>query len=206
MAHMWFGDLVTMKWWNDLWLKESFADFSAGRAMLAIAPNFTESFVDPEQCFLHHLSEAINEDIRMTTHPVQQEVRDTNDAVNVFDKICYRKGACYVNQIGYYVGDDVLKAAMKEYFVRYSMKNTVFSDFIDCFQQAAKAKSVDIDLEKWIGSWLQTAGINTLSPIVEEKEGCFFVSIRQDPSEYGDTDVLREQLIDGASYKLVEIE
>ena len=152
------------------------------------------------------MSEAMNEDIRMTTHPIQQEVRDTNDAVNVFDKICYRKGACFINQVAYYVGDDILKQGMKDYFSKYAMKNTLMSDFMECFQKAAKSKNMEVDLEKWMASWLQTGGVNTLSPIIEEKEGCFFISIRQDPSEYGHTDVLREQLIDVATYKLVKQE
>ena len=126
--------------------------------------------------------------------------------MNVFDKICYRKGACFINQVAYYVGDDVLKQGMKDYFSKYAMKNTLMSDFMECFQKAAKSKNMEVDLEKWMASWLKTGGVNTLSPIIEEKEGCFFISIRQDPSEYGHTDVLREQLIDVATYKLVKQE
>lgn len=116
LAHMWFGDLVTMKWWNDLWLKESFADYCAGTLLTALAPKFKETYLNPEQSFLHYLTEAINEDVVDTTHPVQVEVRDTVDAVNVFDKICYRKGACFIRQVAYYVGEDVLKTGMKAYF------------------------------------------------------------------------------------------
>lgn len=96
LAHMWFGDLVTMKWWNDLWLKESFADYCAGTCLMAIAPKFKKEILNPDQAFLHFLHEAINEDIMTTTHPVQVTVNDTNDAANVFDKICYRKGACFI--------------------------------------------------------------------------------------------------------------
>ena len=96
LAHMWFGDLVTLKWWNDLWLKESFADYSAARCLEALAPKFPNTILNPEQGFLHFMTEAINEDNRVTTHPIQVEVRDTNEAANVFDKICYRKGACFI--------------------------------------------------------------------------------------------------------------
>lgn len=113
LAHMWFGNLVTMKWWNDLWLKESFADYCAGTCLIALAPQFKKTYSNPEQTFLHFATEAINEDIRDTTHPVQVEVRDTNDAANVFDKICYRKGACFIRQVAYYVGEDVLKEGMQ---------------------------------------------------------------------------------------------
>ena len=96
LAHMWFGDLVTLKWWNDLWLKESFADYSAATCLQALAPKFENTILNPEQGFLQFMTEAINEDNRITTHPVQVEVRDTNEAGNVFDKICYRKGACFI--------------------------------------------------------------------------------------------------------------
>lgn len=95
LAHMWFGDLVTMKWWNDLWLKESFADYCAGSCLTALAPKF-KRIKNPEQAFLSFMTAAIAEDIRDTTHPIAVSVKDTNEAVNVFDKICYRKGACFL--------------------------------------------------------------------------------------------------------------
>ena len=125
------------------------------------------------------MTEAINEDIRDTTHPVQVEVRDTIDAVNVFDKICYRKGACFLRQVAYYVGEDVLKEGMKSYFEQFALKNTELADFMGCFQQAAKSKNIDIDLDSWMKSWLQTSGINTLSPEIVEKNGKFVINVKQ---------------------------
>ena len=94
LSHMWFGDLVTMRWWNDLWLKESFAEYSA-----CICLTECEEFgyvKDTQQMALHFLTEALNEDTRSTTHPVQVTVNHTHDAVNAYDKICYRKGACFL--------------------------------------------------------------------------------------------------------------
>ena len=113
LAHMWFGDLVTMQWWNDLWLKESFADYCAGICLETLALKFKKVIKNPDQAFLHFLTEAINEDIQTTTHPIQVTVNDTNDAANVFDKICYRKGACFIRQVAYYIGEDVLKEGIK---------------------------------------------------------------------------------------------
>ena len=134
LAHMWFGNLVTMKWWNDLWLKESFADYCAGVCLTTLAQKFKKVIKNPEQAFLHFLTEAINEDILETTHPIQVTVNDTNDAANVFDKICYRKGACFVRQIAFFIGEDVLKTGMKNYFEKYALQNTELADFMDCFQ------------------------------------------------------------------------
>ena len=73
---------------------------------------------------MHFLTEAISEDTQTTTHPIQVTVNDTNDAANVFDKICYRKGACFIRQVAYYIGEDVLKEGIKQYFAKYSYQNT----------------------------------------------------------------------------------
>ena len=129
---MWFGDLVTMTWWSDLWLKESFADYCAGKCLTHIAPT-TPAVKGPKLSFLSYLTAAMREDILETTHPVQVTVNDTIDAVNVFDMICYRKGACIIQQIDYYIGEDVLKAGMKDYFSKFAYKTTIMSDFTGCF-------------------------------------------------------------------------
>lgn len=94
LAHMWFGDLVTMQWWDDLWLKESFADFMA-------ATNLTQNkdlanYQNSELLFLKYLDRATRADIKSSTHPIQVNVRDTEEAVNVFDSICYEKGASFI--------------------------------------------------------------------------------------------------------------
>ena len=104
LSHMWFGNLVTMKWWNDLWLKESFADYCACMCIEAISPQFKSTIYNVEQPWLKYLFEALDEDTLTTTHPIQVDVRDTNDAANVFDKICYRKGAIFIRQLTYYLG------------------------------------------------------------------------------------------------------
>ena len=190
-----------MKWWNDLWLKESFADYCAGTCLMAIAPKFKKEILNPDQAFLHFLHEAINEDIMTTTHPVQVTVTDTNDAANVFDKICYRKGACFIRQVAYYVGEDVLKEGIKMYFQKYSYKVTELKDFMECFEQAAKDKQVQLDLMKWMETWLQTSGINVLQPVINGNK----VSIKQGKAQQGDVDVLREQLVDVAVFKLTKV-
>jgi aminopeptidase N len=94
LSHMWFGDLVTMRWWNDLWLKESFADYCT-----SVCLEECEAFAHlktPRLTVQHYQTEALSDDTRKTTHPIAVTVNHTNDAVNVFDKICYRKGACFL--------------------------------------------------------------------------------------------------------------
>mmetsp|Transcript_16874 Transcript_16874/g.25964 ORF Transcript_16874/g.25964 Transcript_16874/m.25964 type:complete len:203 (+) Transcript_16874:518-1126(+) len=132
-SHMWFGDLVTMKWWDDLWLKESFADYSAGECLQALQTKFKKDIKNPEQHLHNYFSAAVVEDKAVTTHPVQVTVSNTVDAVNVFDKICYRKGARFVRQIGYFVGEEVLREGMKDYFTTFGFKVTELSDFMGCF-------------------------------------------------------------------------
>jgi aminopeptidase N len=87
LAHMWFGDLVTMEWWNDLWLKESFADFMAATNMTE-NPHLT-NYKNSNQIFLRFLIQGLGADMSKTTHPISVTVNNTEDAVNVFDRICY---------------------------------------------------------------------------------------------------------------------
>jgi aminopeptidase N len=104
LAHMWFGDLVTMKWWNDLWLKESFADFSA------------------LMCLMECKSELTVEGLKSHiygTHPIQVEVKHTIDAVNVFDDICYEKGACFIKTLKNFIGREALSEGVRAYFEKF---------------------------------------------------------------------------------------
>jgi aminopeptidase N len=129
MSHMWFGDLVTMRWWNDLWLKESFADYCAGQCLEHCGKLFKE-IIDPEQAFQHYLTQALTEDYRATTHPICLSVKDTQEAGNAFDMICYRKGAFFLRQVGYYLGQKALKVAMKNFFDKFAYQTAELQDFM----------------------------------------------------------------------------
>ena len=122
LAHMWFGDLVTMQWWNDLWLKESFADY-LGVTNLLENPALS-NYKNSSQLYLDYLLSAIRADVKKTTHPIQVEVKHTEDAANVFDSICYEKGASFIKQFGHFVGRDILTNGMNEYFTKYALQNT----------------------------------------------------------------------------------
>jgi len=122
LAHMWFGDLVTMHWWNDLWLKESFADFMAATCFLECEA--VSNYKNSDLLLLTYLNRAISADILKSTHAISDKVNNTEDAVNVFDEISYEKGAKFIYLMRHFVGRDILTSAIKKYFDKYSFKNT----------------------------------------------------------------------------------
>lgn len=152
MAHMWFGNLVTMRWWNDLWLNETFATFMAAVAM-AEATEYKETWED----FMNTKSWAMWEDQLVTTHPIDGPVNSTDEAGASFDGITYGKGAAVMKQLRYYLGDAAFRAGLKDYFKRYAYQNTERKDFIGALEQASKK-----DLKEWSKLWLEEAGLDRL--------------------------------------------
>jgi aminopeptidase N len=153
MAHMWFGDLVTMKWWNGLWLNESFATFMATRAVDQ-ATEFKGSWQD---FFSGNKQWAYWEDQMVTTHPIENPVLDTSIAESIFDGITYGKGASVLKQLQAYLGEDEFREGLQRYFQKYAFKNTSIGDF---FKKLSEASGVD--LGEWEKKWLHTSGVNTL--------------------------------------------
>ncbi|EMJ90530.1 M1 family aminopeptidase [Leptospira alstonii] len=169
MVHMWFGNLVTMKWWNDLWLNESFADYLSYYAM-----SHGKLFPDALEHFYVREEWAYREDQLSTTHPVAGSAENTLDAISNFDGISYSKGASVLRQLMYYIGEETFREAMRKYFQKFANSNTVQTDFLDTMSETS-----GIDIRSWSKEWLDTTGVNTLLP--EWKEGRLL--IRQLPSE-----------------------
>lgn len=169
MVHMWFGNLVTMKWWNDLWLNESFADYLSYYAMSQgkLFPDALEHFYVREEW-------AYREDQLSTTHPIAGSAENTLDAISNFDGISYSKGASVLRQLMYYIGEDSFRNAMRKYFQKYANSNTVQNDFLDTMSETS-----GIDIRGWSKEWLDTTGVNTLLPEWKEDH----LLIRQLPSE-----------------------
>ncbi len=153
MAHMWFGDLVTMKWWNDLWLNESFADFMEDLAATN-ATEFTDASMD---VFAGSKQWAYREDQLITTHPIAANVKNTDESFTNFDGITYGKGAATFKQLSYSMGADVFKKGVQNYFKKYAYKNTQLTDFVGELAAASHQ-----DLTDWTQSWLRDAGVDTL--------------------------------------------
>ncbi|MET8566774.1 aminopeptidase N [Streptomyces sp. NPDC004783] len=157
MAHMWFGDLVTMEWWDDLWLKESFADFM-GAFSLVGATRFTDGWITFAN---RRKAWAYRADQLPSTHPVTADIRDLQDAKLNFDGITYAKGASVLKQLVAYVGQDAFLEGARRYFKRHAYGNTRLGDLLSVLEETSGR-----DMAAWARSWLQTAGVNSLTPQV----------------------------------------
>ncbi len=158
MAHMWFGDLVTMRWWDDLWLNESFATYVSVLAQVE-ATRYTggwTTFANTEKTW------AYRQDQLPTTHPIAADIVDI-DAVKVnFDGITYAKGASVLKQLVHWVGRDAFFTGIRTYFRRHEYGNTRLQDLLDVLEESSGR-----DLSAWSKSWLETPGVNTLRPRFE---------------------------------------
>jgi aminopeptidase N len=155
MAHMWFGDLVTMRWWNDLWLNESFATW-AGTLAQAEATRWPQAWTTFAQVYK---AWAYRQDQLPSTHPIAADIPDI-DAVEVnFDGITYAKGASVLKQLVAYVGRDNFLAGVRRYFAAHSWGNATLADLLSALEAVSGR-----DLTTWSREWLETAGVNTLRP------------------------------------------
>ncbi|MDX6213358.1 MAG: aminopeptidase, partial [Frankiales bacterium] len=154
MAHMWFGDIVTMRWWDDLWLNEAFAEWAANWACAA-ATEFTDKWAG----FLTGAKLAgYRADRAPTTHPIRQVVSDVAEAAAGFDDITYWKGASVLKQLVAYVGEDAFVAGLRTYFAKHAWGNASLDDLV-----AELAAASGRDLSGWVTGWLETAGTDELS-------------------------------------------
>jgi aminopeptidase N len=157
MAHMWFGDLVTMRWWDDLWLNESFAEY-LGVRVAGEATRFTDTWTD---FAISRKTWGYAADQRPSTHPVAPErVDDSADALLNFDGISYAKGAAALRQLGAYLGDDAFFAGLRQYFAAHTYGNATLADLL-----AALGEASGRDLSDWARVWLRESGVTTLRPV-----------------------------------------
>ncbi|WP_110589080.1 aminopeptidase N [Microbacterium suaedae] len=159
LAHMWFGDLVTMKWWNDLWLNESFAEWASTIAT-AEATEWTEAWTTFNAM---EKTWAYKQDQLPSTHPVVAEISDLEDVQVNFDGITYAKGGSVLKQLAAYVGIEAFFAGVGAYFRKHAYQNTRLDDLLVELERTSGR-----DLKTWTAKWLETAGVNTVSPVIDD--------------------------------------
>ncbi|MFM6974377.1 MAG: aminopeptidase N, partial [Agromyces sp.] len=178
LAHMWFGDLVTMKWWNDLWLNESFAEWASTIAT-AEATEWHEAwttFAAMEKSW------AYRQDQLPSTHPIVADIRDLEDVLVNFDGITYAKGGSVLKQLAAWVGVDAFFAGVSNYFKKHAWSNTELNDLLVELEAASGR-----DLSEWSKLWLETAGVNTLRPeLTTDDAGTItsFTIVQTAPADY----------------------
>ncbi|OEJ58473.1 aminopeptidase N [Streptomyces agglomeratus] len=173
MAHMWFGDLVTLRWWDDIWLNESFAEYM-GYQTLTEATRFTDTWTD---FAVARKGWGYDADQRPSTHPVAPDpdaVPDTASALLNFDGISYAKGASALRQLVAWLGEKDFLAGINTPFARHKFANATLADFLDNL-----ASATDRDVHAWAGQWLRTTGVDTLTPAVTEADGMWHVTVDQ---------------------------
>ncbi len=165
MAHMWFGDLVTMRWWDDLWLNESFATYASVLCQTSATRwrDAWSTFANVEKTW------AYRQDQLPSTHPIATDAPDVQTAEVNFDGITYAKGASVLKQLGAYVGVDAFLAGLREYFAEHAYGNTTLADLLRALENASGR-----DLGDWSKLWLETSGISTLRASFEvDADGVF---------------------------------
>jgi len=186
LAHMWFGDLVTMKWWNDLWLNESFAEWASTIAT-AEATEWTNAWATFQAM---EKSWAYRQDQLPSTHPVVADIRDLDDVQVNFDGITYAKGGSVLKQLAAWVGIDAFFAGVGAYFHAHAYGNTELADLLRELERSSGR-----DLSAFSSQWLETAGVNTLKPEIETDDAGVITAFRIRQSAPAEHPVLRQHRI-----------
>ena len=167
MAHMWFGNIVTMRWWDDLWLNEAFAEFAcmwAAERATAYGDTAANNLVGDKL-------DAYLADQGPSSHPIRQPVPTVADAESIFDSITYPKGAAVLKQLMHFVGEETFCAGMTAYFEKHAWGNTTLDDLVGALEQASGR-----DLQPWRTAWLETAGVDRLG-IERTDEGLVLTAV-----------------------------
>ncbi|MCZ9292644.1 aminopeptidase N [Corynebacterium lehmanniae] len=192
MAHMWFGDLVTMQWWDDLWLNESFATWSAATAQTAIGEyaDAWTTFASVEKAW------AYQQDQLPSTHPIAADAPDIETAEQNFDGITYAKGASVLKQLQAYVGYEEFFAGVRRHFDNHAYSNATFDDLLGALEEASGR-----DLSGWAEKWLRTTGPSTLRPEIGKR----FAVLQEDPRPHR-VRVGLYKLVDGSVSRVKQLE
>ncbi len=195
LAHMWFGDLVTMRWWNDLWLNESFAEWASTIAT-AEATEWTEAWTTFQAM---EKSWAYRQDQLPSTHPIVATINDLEDVQVNFDGITYAKGGSVLKQLVAWVGEEAFFAGVSNYFKKHKWANTELIDLLKELEVTSGR-----DLVSWSKLWLETAGVNTLRPVIETDAEGIITSFAIEQTAPEDWPTLRPHRLAIGVYQLNE--
>ena len=167
LSHMWLGDLVTMKWWDDIWLNESFAVFISHYCLENLRKDnfdFYESFsFDSNVKFFFYKLPGYDEDsIEDNTHPVCQNIENSEESTEIFDSITYCKGAAVLKQLFYIIGPSQFSESMKIYFKTFRWLNSDMNDFFNIIQKVLTKNKMEFDIEEWKLDWILKPSLNIL--------------------------------------------
>jgi aminopeptidase N len=195
LSHMWFGDLVTMRWWDDLWLKESFATWAASFAA-------SETAADPSAAWSMFCNGnknwAYRQDQLPSTHPISADMVDLEAVEQNFDGITYAKGASVLVQLVAFVGREAFLEGVRAYFAEHAYGNTELADLLVALERASGR-----DLSGWSGQWLETAGVNTLSADFATDEAKGFTSFAIEQTATPAWPTLRSHRVAVGLYQLI---
>ncbi|QKJ25141.1 aminopeptidase N [Aquiluna borgnonia] len=195
LAHMWFGDLVTMRWWNDLWLNESFAEYASTLAT-ADATEWDQAwttFASLEKNW------AYRQDQLPSTHPIVAQINDLEDVQVNFDGITYAKGASVLKQLVAWVGQEPFLRGVASYFKKHQWQNTELKDLLVELERESGR-----DLSSWSKLWLETAGVNTLKPIIETDSSGLVTSFKVEQTAIAEHPTIRPHRMGIGYFNLAE--
>jgi aminopeptidase N len=195
MAHMWFGDLVTMKWWDDLWLNESFAEWASHHAAVN-ATRFTDAWTGFTNL---RKNWAYRQDQLPTTHPIAADNHDLHAVEVNFDGITYAKGAAALRQLVAWVGEEEFLAGLQRYFARHRYGNSELKDLLGALEETSGR-----DLQAWSDEWLKTSGVNTMRAVSEVDGKGAYASLAIEQAAHPDFPTLRRHRIGIGLYDLSE--
>jgi len=193
MAHQWFGNLVTMKWWNGLWLNESFASFM-GILATAESTEYKESW---QKFYMGGKQRAYTQDQTASTHPIEVPVPSSSNAFDNIDAITYSKGGAALKQLRHLLGEETFRKGVHNYLVKYSWQNATLDDFISTLGQTAGR-----DLTAWTDQWLYNAGVNTIAATYSCSSGKITDFSLAQTAPGKDLPTLREQRVQVAAFRL----
>lgn len=175
LCHMWFGNLVTMQWWNDLWLNEAFATALSYKACAIGGPHVDDFSAESWLHMSGYKRWGLGEDLMPSNHKIQAECPSTDTAESLIDGITYGKGSSMIKQVIFLMGWETFCEGLKIYFKRHAWTNTTLPDFIGALQEGYdnSKPTKPLDLHEWGRSWLQTKGSNKIKAEWEEEEGKF---------------------------------